>query len=267
MSLNQLIEKGNLCLEEREKIPSAPLWHMGKVAIFESKESFDLLQNTVDYLTCKGKLKKPFRKSEKEFMKELFEALWWGGTYHGFYEAAQLANHYVNGNGKMLRINPKVYKTSVIVSDTMLALKKYIKAQYHKKKIIPPLLKTSDPHFLMSTYAQSLKKGTRSVNKQGYLLDNGGLLVEQSNLRLKNTDHRFYLTVNTTKTTSDSFFLRWRVESLYDFESFDKNYITEIPLAKGFILKLPDGLSHYLTQIGVAKNFKYSSEWQEIWKF
>ncbi len=44
-------------------MPSAPLWHMEKVAIFNSKESFDLLQNTIDYLICKGKLDRAFTKN------------------------------------------------------------------------------------------------------------------------------------------------------------------------------------------------------------
>lgn len=66
MSLNDLLKNGNKCLKERENIPGAPLWHMGKVAILESKNSFDLLQNTIDYLACKGKLKKSFTDDEKE---------------------------------------------------------------------------------------------------------------------------------------------------------------------------------------------------------
>ncbi len=127
MSIKKVIGKGNKCLEDRESIPSAPLWHMSKVALFESKESFDFLQNTIDYLSCKGKLGKQFTENEKEFMKELFEALWWGGKYHGFKEAATLANHYVNGEGKTLNINSKVYTDSVIVKDTVIALKLYIK--------------------------------------------------------------------------------------------------------------------------------------------
>ena len=48
MSLNGLMKKGNNCIEERENIPGAPLWHMGKVVILESKNSFNLLQNTID---------------------------------------------------------------------------------------------------------------------------------------------------------------------------------------------------------------------------
>ncbi|MCF6211631.1 MAG: hypothetical protein L3J88_08575 [Gammaproteobacteria bacterium] len=265
MSLNGLIEKGNKCLEERENIPGSPLWHMGKVAVFESKDSFDFLQSTIDYLTCKGKLNKNFTGNEKEFMKELFEALWWGGKYHGFHEAAKLANHYVNGEGQTLKIDSEIYKSSVIVSDTMLALKRYIRDKSDKNKSIA-LSKTGNPDFLRSSYATALKQGKRSAIRQGYLLSGGALLVEQSNIRLKNADHRFHLLVYTTKGSNSNFMSRWKVESLYDFEPFTKNYITEIPLAKDFILKLPDGLSHYLTKIAVAKNFKYTSGWIEAWK-
>ncbi len=136
MSLNSLMEKGNKCLEERENIPGAPLWHMGKVAVFESKDSFDLLQSTIDCLTCKGKLNKHFAGNEKEFTKELFEALWWGGKQHGFHEAAKLANRYVNGKGQALEIDSEIYKSSVIVSDAMVALKKYIRDKSDKNKSI-----------------------------------------------------------------------------------------------------------------------------------
>jgi len=264
MAVSKLIEKSNKCLEDREEIPSAPLWHMGKVAVLESKDSFDLLQNTIDYLTCKGKLNKVFTDNEKEFMKELFEALWWGGRYHGFKEAATLANHYVNGDGKTLNINSKVYTDSVIVSDTMRALKSYIKELSSRKKPVS-MIKSSDSDFLNSTHARNLKRASRSITRQGYILNNGALLVEQSNHRLKNSDHRFYLIVNTT-INGDNFLSHWKVESIYDFEPFNKNFITDIPLAKGFVLKLPDGLSNHLTKTGVAKDFKYTSRWQETWR-
>jgi len=47
--VKSLIEKDNTCLDERDNIPNAPLWHMGKVAVFKAKESFESLQNTIDY--------------------------------------------------------------------------------------------------------------------------------------------------------------------------------------------------------------------------
>lgn len=264
MSLNDLIKKSNQCLEDRENIPGAPLWHMGKVAVFESKKSFDLLQNTIDYLACKGKLDKNFSNDEKEFMKELFEAMWWGGQYLGYREAAKLANHYVNGEGKSLRINPNVYEKSIIVSDTMNALKGYIKEISANNKPIASI-KTNNLDFLRSDYALPLKQGKRSAGRQGYIQHNGTLLAEQSNLGLKNVDNRFYLTVNTTKGCNNVFMSRWGVNSVYDYEPFEKNDITDIGLTREFVLKLPDGLSHYLTTIGIAKAFKYSSTWNETW--
>lgn len=264
MTTNSLITQANTCLESRKNIPGAPLWHMGKVAVAESEDSFSLLQNTVNYLTCKGQLGLSFTPDEKEFMKELFEALWWGGNYRGFTEAAKLANHYVNGNGTTLQINPEVYKNSVIVSDVLASLKAYIREQSTKNKPFN-ILKSSDATFMQSKYAQPLMRAQRNMMRQGYLLNDGALLVEQSNLRLKNTDHRFHLHVNTTQSNG-IFQSRWRVESIYDFEPFEKGYVTEIPLSKNFTLRIPDGLSHHLTTIGTAKPFKYISEWHEMWE-
>jgi len=206
MRLKKLIAKSNQCLESRVNIPSAPVWHMGKVAVFESRSSFRLLQNTIDYLTCKGKSNKPFNSDEKEFMKELFDALWWGGKYHG-----------------------------------MLG-------------------------FIHSKYSLPLKRGKRSISKQGYLLKDGALLVEQKNQRLKNADHRFHLNVTSTIADKTTFVSKWQVNSVYDFEPVEKKHITEIPLSKNFILKLPDGLSHHLTKIGVAKDFEYATRWHETWQ-
>ena len=265
MSLKGPWKKGNACLVERESIPGAPLWHMGKVAIIESKDSFEFLQNTIDYLTCKGKLSKPFTAGEKEFMKELFEALWWGGKYKGFDEAAQLANHYVNGDGKALKLDSSIYKSSKIVVDAMMAMKQHIKDKVARKLPIA-LIKTNDSDFLRSPFAVPLRQQKRSAQQHGYMLNDGALLVEQSNLRLKNADHRFHLQVNTTKGNNAILMSRWIVESDYDFEPFSKNYVTEVPLTKDFVLKLPDGLSHYLTTIGIAKAFKYASDWNETWR-
>lgn len=269
MSKNKLVQRCNQILVQREDIPGAPLWHMGKVAVLDSKESFDLLQNSIDYLSCKARYRKPFTSDEKEFMKEIFEALWWGGQYKGYREAARLANHYVNGKGKTIKIDEDVYRNSVIVTDTREALKRYIKFLSEKKKAFV-FIKSSDPQFLASPYASVLNVHKRNIFNQGYLLKDGSLLVEQSNQRLKNADHRFMIEVHTTisKPKSKSvFFSKWTINSVYDFESFSsKDYVTDIPLSGNSVLKLPDGLSQYLTTIGVAKDFIYYSEWIETWE-
>lgn len=263
MGIDQVAAAGNACIEDRENIPGAPLWHMGKVRLFGSQESFELIQNTVDYLTCKGQSGRPFTANEKEFMKELFEALWWGGTARGFHEAARLADHYVNGEGQAIKISSAVYEGSVIVKDTMTALKKYVRDQVDQKLSYTPI-KSGDAGFVQSVHAKALQHG-RNTQSQGRLLPNGCLLAEQANQRLKNTDNRFFLNVSTVQNENGLFFSTWKVESLYDFEPFSVGYVTHIPLAEGFVLKLADGLSHHLTKIGVAYDFAYSATWTEWW--
>lgn len=263
MADKKLVNIANKCIEKRVPITSAPLWHMGQVAVNSSQNSFDLLQNTIDYLTCKAKAGVSFTDNEKEFMVELYESFWWGGKYKGYPEAATLANHYVNGGGKTLNINSGLYETSVIVKDTMLAMKEYIKDRASKNTSFT-LAKSSDIAFYKSKHASHLMRGKRSQSSHGHIFNNGVLQAEQSNQRLMKSDNRFYLNVTTTKGHSH-YMSRWSVESIYDFENFQKNYITNIPLS-GKTLKLPDGLSQYLVTIGVANDFKYIATWSNLWK-
>lgn len=264
MSIDALVQKSQACLALRVEIPGAPLWHMGMAAKFGKTESLQLLQNTVDYLTCKGKVGLDFTEDEKEFMKELFEAMWWGGKYLGYKEAATLANHYVNGGGKPIKQPSEVYSTSIIVKDVSEGMKDYIKELSDKKKQFQQL-KSSDAGFKTSKIAAPLLRGRRSAENLGYILPSGALLTEQKNKRLKNADHRFILQAHTSKTGL-GFRTTWQVQSVYDFEPFAKGDVTHLELGQGMTLKLPDGLSQYLTKIGVAKAFSHHSEWQENWK-
>jgi hypothetical protein len=62
------------------------------------------------------------------------------------------------------------------------------------------------------------------------------------------------------------------VDDRWDFASFPeqkekgRNDVTHIPLPGGSVLKLPDGLSHYLTEQDIAAEFDYWSEWTEKWQ-
>ena len=135
--------------------------------------------------------------------------------------------------------------------------------QAARKRNFSPL-KSSDPGFLRSSFGAALQQG-RNLNAQGSLLKNGCLLAEQSNQRLKNADNRFFLTVSTVREGAKGFFSTWKVDSIYDFEPFSVGYFINIPLAEGYVLKLPDGLSHHLTTIGVASDFSYTASWTERW--
>ena len=82
-STQQLSKKAQSCLAQAVEVPGAPLYHMGKIAVFNSKSSFDLMQATINYLTCKAQIKMPFSDTEKAFLIELYESFWWGGYAKG----------------------------------------------------------------------------------------------------------------------------------------------------------------------------------------
>lgn len=265
MNTEKLTQRAQQCLSKASPIPSSPLWHMGKIATFESQDSFDLLQRTIDYLTCKGQNRLAFNSDEKEFLIELYESFWWGGKTKGFWEAAQLADHYLRGNGLPLQIHEEVYKTSVIVQNTKAAIKEYI-TELVKKKQSFNHIRSDHFGFRNSRHFGKLLRGRRNPTTQGYLINSGLIYAEQANQRLQKADNRFYLDVKNTLIFSKVLKSHWRVDNTYDFEPFSTGKWTELPLAKGKILKLPDGLSQYVTVLNIAKEFKYWAEWDETWE-
>lgn len=272
ISLNntqQLSRKAHACLAQAVEIPGAPLFHMGNVAKFKSASSFDLLQGAINYLTCKAQLKMPFSDDEKEFLIELYEAFWWGGHFKGMPEAANLANHYVKGKGKSVEMDAQPYQESVVVKDTMQAIRLFIKelASNNENFFI---IKTSNPKLRNSKYFKPLMliNGSRNRNTQGYVESGGRMFAEQSNFRLKNSDNRFFLQANTTMAKKGTFNTIWSVANRYDFEPFSKgDKVTELPLNSNHVLLLPDGLSEYMDSgLRIAKPFEYAAQWTEAWK-
>lgn len=296
-------------------IPHYVIPNMANVHFTGDKSSQALLQTAVDYLAAKARQHKPFDDAEKDFMRELFSSMYYGGIYKGYYEAALLADHYVTGDGATLYVNADVYRSSVIVQDTMKAMIAYVATTDYRAKDFMEL-SSGEARFHDSPQGKALKqKGQRNTDKQGYLLSGGVLLTEQGNARLKNTDHRFYLKMKLRRGSSQAlmknpkawaqgqwdgatgwvaktwdagwegnvqsatgigahdgpapstaaldadYVVTWRVDSRYDFEPFPTTDVTHLPLGQGLILKLPDGLSEYLTRIGVAKAFDHYSEW------
>lgn len=264
LSINTHGAKAKACLAKAVPIPGSPLVHMAAAA-FGVKSEFDLLQNAVDYLTCKGQAKMPFTEDEKSFLKSIFEDLWWGGEAKGYPEAAELADHYVNGKGAALKIDAAVYQTSVIVKDTSEAIKNYVRVLIGKNANFA-LVRSSDVSFLHSPQCKPVsRRAGRDANKQGYVLDDGNLLTEQSNSRLKNANNRFILVAQSTKAGGTAVLTRWRVDDRYVFEPFEKGFVTNIPLSGSQVLKLPDGLSHYMCALKIASEFDYWAEWVENW--
>lgn len=262
VNIQALNQKAEQCLDSKSDIPMSPLWHMGKAASFGSTGNLKTLQDALDYLTCKAKAKVDFTEDEKEFLVEIYEAFWWGGKYKGYPEAAQLANHYVNGSGKKLKISSVIYEKSPIVKATMEALKEYISELITAKAYVQKI-KCSDPKFMLKPYAQKLKR--MNYRTEGKMKPNGVLEAAQNDHRLHKTDGHFYLEASSVIQGQGKVQTVWSVDSLYDFEPFEKHdYYTEIPLGEHKLV-IYDGLSEYMTRIGAAKAFTYRAEWREIW--
>lgn len=150
------------------------------------------------------------------------------------------------------------------MKDAESALQSYIRDLADKSNASYALLSTAHAGFRKSRHGRRLALG-RNGRTQGRLLSDGVLIAEQANPRLKNADHRFVLQVRTTKAVT-GFVSTFFVESVYDFEPFKTGHITHIPLTEAFVLKLPDGLSHHMTKIGIAQDFNYSSKWTVHWR-
>jgi hypothetical protein len=120
---------------------------------------------------------------------------------------------------------------------------------------------------MASPSVREFRRMKRNLDTQGELQPDGALHTERTNLRLKIADNRFHLRSKTVATRQGLFSTAWSVLSRYDFEPFSVGFATHIPLGS-YILKVPDGLSHYLAepQINIAREFDYEATWFESWK-
>lgn len=260
---NSLNQKAQTCLEKKVDIPSSPLWNMARTAKYNSAADFNYLQEALDYLTCKAREKMDFTSDENEFLKEVYEAFYWGGRFKGYKEAANLANHYVNGDGKLLHINAEVYQNSKIVQETVIAMKKHIVELKSSRKNYSKF-KCNNAVFMAKPYAAPLKR--MNFRTEGKMKSSGVLEAAQNDHRLHKTDGHFYLEAQTVSMNNGTFKTVWSIDSIYDFEPFEnKNYYTEIPLGQNRLV-IYDGLSEHMTKTGAAKAFYYRAEWAEIWK-
>jgi hypothetical protein len=258
--INDLAKKATLC-GSQPNMPMSPVWHLGKMAAFGNKSSYKLIQDALDHLSCKAKSKAQFEDSEKEFLIEMYEAFWWGGKFKGLPEAAKLANHYVNGGGRPTEVDSYVYQNSPIVQKTQLAIKSYIE-DIAGSSTFPLNISSKDLGFLNSKYAMPLRN--MNFRTEGKLKPGGVLEAAQSDHRLHKTDAHFYLS-SVTKRAGERFSTQWSVRSVYDFEPYEKHdYYTLLPLGD-FEVRIDDGLSHYMTVLGIANAFTHTSKWSEQW--
>jgi hypothetical protein len=105
------------------------------------------------------------------------------------------------------------------------------------------------------------------AGKNGQIKDNGILLTEQDNKELFYTNNQYQLQCKNEIQEDGTIKTTWYIEDYYDFKPYPSNYYTELPFnrEKGFVLKIEDGLSSFLTILGLAEAFYYKAFWEEIW--
>ena len=205
---------------------------------------FDL-QQTLDKITEKAHRHAVHAVTFKErfFLQITYEGMVSGGFARGFPEAAKLLWHYLRRSGERLEINSEIYQTSAVVKLEMPRQKQRIGA--------------------------ALRSGRSEVRDVS-----GKLVTEQGNLRLKYADNRFLLHSVTAKTTNGFCSTTWRVDNSYTFEGFKGNAHnwkavskwSEFPV-RGHKIKVYDGLTKFLVNLGMAKEFPYYAAWVEQWKY
>jgi hypothetical protein len=89
------------------------------------------------------------------------------------------------------------------------------------------------------------------------------LHADKGNERLQKVNNRFWLQSYSTRS-SPTISTKFVVTDCYEFEPFRKGLFTVLD-ALGQRIRLEDGLSEYLTRIGLAKTFTYESSWIVDW--
>ena len=252
---------GTLILPARIGLPVG-----GSIGMYNGEKIFALYfgvcQSIIDDADKKVSSGGELNESELDTLILVYKLIPLGGKLYGYKEAATLMSLYLNPKKaekytkeKPYIIDSEVYTTSEIVKYAEEELKKIILNDY-----------TEDVLKVGKNYNSKILEPTDrdSVTKGNVQAPDRNLIVEQNNQRLKNTDHRFYLQVKILEIANNNIRLLWYVNSVWDYASYeDANYVTELPIKKGYILKIPDGLSHHLIEVNRAKEFCYTSRWEE----
>ncbi len=230
---------------------------------------FEYLQKKINELEEKAKNKKDFNEIDRNFVIDLYKMLSTGGLVTGYPEASSLLYRYIspslmpakifNRGGQKIddpfMIDSGIYKQSKIVKYAMENMKKIIKTGYINNEI----------NNYVDIDSSVLKITDRNIDTEGNILPDGRLLVEQNNKRLKYTDHRFKLNSHSEKLPNGKIKTTWFVLSRYEFASYPDKMYSEFKISEDISLTIDDGLSQYLTELGIAEEFYHMGKWEEIW--
>lgn len=230
--------------------------------------SVDQVQSKVDIIQEKAKKGAEFTLLEKAFLKGVYGSLIVGGKFKGMPEASELLSHYLSGEGDSFEspyeIDSEVYENSPIVQYAMEKMTEHVKKLNEKGVSVEGDYQSAK--ILRPTSQRDSETEGRVLGKE----DSYALISEQNNTRLKYADHRFHLSLNVKQSENGKDLeLTWSVKSKWDYEPYsdeksNAKHVTEIPWnkEKNQVLKLDDGLSHYLTKVGMAKEFWHEAIWK-----
>lgn len=202
---------------------------------------FKEIQGKVDILEQKAIEKQEFTREEKEFLEDLYGSIVFGGRLLGYKEAAAMLEHYLNASGKPLRIDEEIYLKTEKVKSVMRKMDAWIIADIKRNKL------------------------RDSYNSEQIIIEH------KKNPRLFYFSNVFVLKAKPIKIRKNYYIIKWRVELRAHFPSYSeqqqrygdyKYFRTPFTTnSQGETFNIDDGLSYYLTTLGLAKEFIYYAEW------
>jgi hypothetical protein len=204
---------------------------------------FKAIQDRVDALEQKAIKKEEFTADDKAFLSDLYSSLVFGGRVLGHREAADMLARYLEATGEPLRIDQGVYLENRKVQAAVAKLKARMAADLAAGR---PRESYASPPITFSV---------------------------KENPRLFYFSNVFVLRASPAAPEGGRRRVLFRVELEARFISYDEEKtrfgryaVHRTPFntnARGETFTIDDGLSQYLTVLGLAKEFVYFSEWTD----
>jgi hypothetical protein len=198
-------------------------------------------------------------ESDIRFLEYFYGTLAQGGRFlGGAPEAAKLLRRYLDIESTGVESVPsRIYEDSPAVQREM---------ELHRKEIREAVKTGKLPDDGNTSY--SIHAGARASEDCAHAAGPRPpakrlIFADADNERLKRANNRFWVqsySVRTARVVTTTFV----VTDCYEFEPFSKNLFTRLD-QYGQQLILPDGLSEYLTRVGLARIFTYESSWTVKW--